>query len=662
MTPRLPVLPPLVAALAVLWLSQMAGLLLYSFGTDPSGHALQVSPLNALMISVPLYSSHLLAIAAVSFALWLLLRWSWRPLGAVVTCLGVLSSATLIILTHVDFGMQRLRGERVSLAQLTLYSSGNVINSDWLRPLAERPLAIVLSAAVLLGSLALLAALVVRWKGAGVDRPAIHWRQSFWCAAGAVLCSVPLTFAYYHQRDMAASPESVLLQEATSRRSAIPDDVQRRLRDDLRQQLDPMGTSRWISDDYPLERSILPGAGATVGAEDLPDIIFFIVESLRAHDVGYGLTPRAPGKSVTPNLDALAARAVVFPRYIASGEPSPRGFITINTGAWEHDRQFIIADFPNFTTDAIPLRLRARGYHTMALWGGNPSFDNQLTWARRWYDEQLFDQPVNRLFYFKTMPDHLLMDRFIDRVRAHDAATPAQPFFAYVASNGTHTPYDLEEGAAVPADPTPSENRQRRYDLVLANIDAQIGRVLRFLESRPRARNTVIVVTGDHADRTTEEIDERWRGMPVDPFVHTAAILYGPERLVGAPRRENFTASHVDLMPTILAMTNDAGPTATLGHDLLRPIPDAQRFSVSINGRGYRLDRNGYTLLVAQNDSARAFAFKSFPDGPPRVVPLAETPFRADEPRRLIEMLRYWTSLVERNKVWNPALSQATKR
>ena len=50
MTRRLPALPPLVSGIVVLWLSQMAGLVLYSFGTDPSGHALQVSPLNALMI------------------------------------------------------------------------------------------------------------------------------------------------------------------------------------------------------------------------------------------------------------------------------------------------------------------------------------------------------------------------------------------------------------------------------------------------------------------------------------------------------------------------------------------------------------------------------------------------------------------------------------
>jgi arylsulfatase A-like enzyme len=359
---------------------------------------------------------------------------------------------------------------------------------------------------------------------------------------------------------------------------------------------------------------------------------------------------------VTPNLDSLAARAVVFPRYISNGEPSPRGFITINTGQWEHRWGFIIANFPNLRMDAIPARLRAHGYHTMALWGGNPSFDNQLTWARRWYDERVFDQPENRLFYFKTTPDRVLMDRVIDRVRAHDRAAPGQPFFAYVASNGTHTPYELEEGAAVRGGAVPPADPQRRYDLCLENADAQIGRVIRFLRTRPRWNNTVIVVIGDHSDRTDDVLDARWRGMPVDPAVWTAALVYGPARLVGAPRRDEITASHVDLMPTVLAWIGDHGVTATVGHDLFAPIPDSERSARSVNSRGYRLDRGGFTLLVDSHDPSVHYAFRSFPRGAPALLPLAQTPFAPDEPQRLTDEMNYWSELVEADRVWSDSL------
>ncbi len=644
-------MPPIASGVAVLWLSQMLGLALYSFGSDPSGHPLQVSPLNALMISVPLYTSWVLGLAAVLITAWVALR----PLRAAVSACSLALCAVLILLTQIDFGMQRFRGERLSLRHFNLYASGNVINGDWLRPVVERPAPLVSAVVILVASWALLALVAVR-SMKSVPTATLRWRDGIRCAAAAAACYAPLGFAYYHQRDMAQPPEFLLAREAIMVPAAMPDDVQRAIRDQLRRSIDPDG--RWLSDEYPLMREIAPQSDEPPHGTDAPDIVFFVVESLRGSDLGYGLSPRSPERSVTPNLDALARRAVVFPRYIASGEPSPRGFITINTGAWEHKWGFIIADFPNFETDAIPLRLRAQGYHTMALWGGNPSFDNQLTWARRWYDEQLFDQPVNKLFYFRTMPDHQLMDRFIERVRAHDAAAPGQPFFAYVASNGTHTPYDLEDGAAVPADPIASSDRQRRYDLCLANIDAQIGRVVRFLESRPRGKNTIIVVIGDHADRTNDETDERWRGMPVDALVYTAALVFGPERLVGAPRREVFAASHVDLLPTVMAVTNDRAPTATLGQSLLASVPAARRFAVSVNSRGYRIDRDGYTLLVAPDDPGRFFAFRSFTGTAPTVLPLAETPFAPDEPQRLVRQLDYWTVLIERNRVWNPAMAR----
>jgi arylsulfatase A-like enzyme len=464
--------------------------------------------------------------------------------------------------------------------------------------------------------------------------------------------------AWYHQRDMVLPPEIVLARAALFPVRTLTPAEESAERAALRSELDPRNTSRWLSDEYPLMRAPAPDHSAAARDTTSPDIIFFVVESLRGHDVGWGLFPRTPGQSVTPHLDSLAAESVVFPRYIASGEPSPRGFITINTGEWEHGSGFIIANYPNVRIDAIPARLRAHGYHTMAFWGGNPSFDNQLTWARRWYDERMFDLPEDRLFYFKETPDRVVMNRVIDRVRAHDKKAPGQPFFAYVASNGTHTPYTLEDSAAVPGDPVPSASRQRRYDLCLENVDAQIARVVAFLRTRPRWRNTVIVVIGDHSDRTDEVLDARWRGMPVDAAVYTAALIHGPARLVGTPRRDDITASHVDLLPTVLAWIGDRGAYSSPGQDMFAPVPESQRSAVSINSRGYRLDRGGFTLLVDSHDPAIHYAYESFPAGEPHLLPLAQTPFAPDEPQRLTAEIRYWSQLVEQDRVWSESIAR----
>lgn len=639
---------PLVLGFFMLWVCQMAGLLLHNFGTDAAGQAMQVSPLNSLMLAIPLYTCWVLVMAAGWMVAWMVLR----PLRGVVTVSGVAVAYLVLLITQLDFGMQRYRGERISLVHFRTYLTPNVVNGDWLGPLVADPLYLASTLAIFLGGSITLTALLVmrarRAREAGAVARTPTWRAIALCSVGAAACYVPLLFAWYHQRDMVTPPQVVLARAVLHPVKPFTPEEESAQRTAIRELIDPLGRSRWISDSFPLMRVARDSAAAPAG--DSPDIIFFVIESLRGRDVGYGMYPRAVGKSMTPHLDSLASAAVVFPRYIANGEPSPRGFITINTGAWEHGWGFIIANFPNLHADALPERLRARGYHTMALWGGNPSFDNQLVWARRWYDERIFGLPEDKLFYLKTTPDRVLMDRVINRIHAHDSAAPAQPFFAYVASNGTHTPYWPEPGAADSAELAAATTRQARYDLCLRNIDAQIGRVIAALKARPRWKNTVIVVIGDHSDRADEQLDERWKGMPVDALVWTAALMYGPQRLVGAPRRRDITASHVDLMPTVLRWVGDNGATAGMGMDLLDATLDSVRTAVAVNSRGYRMDRNGYTLMVDSRDSRVSYQWKAFSERD--AVPIEKGPFEGGAAEKLSGMIRYWSQLVEADRVY----------
>jgi arylsulfatase A-like enzyme len=243
------------------------------------------------------------------------------------------------------------------------------------------------------------------------------------------------------------------------------------------------------------------------------------------------------------------------------------------------------------------------------------------------------------------------MDTVIQRVTWHDRERPNQPLFMYVASNGTHTPFELEPGAAVPGDVPPSADRQRRYDLTLRNVDAQIARVVEHLRARPRWNNTVIIVTGDHADRTSEPADARWRGMPTDAQVATAALIFAPPSLIGRPRSLDFTASHVDLFATIGSWFGDTAASAGMGRDIFDSARVGDRQAVSINSRGYRWDRGGFTLMVDSKDPSVFGAWRSFTGEEPRSVPLTSTLFPPDAPSRLHSAIQYWSSLVDANRV-----------
>lgn len=632
---------------SILVVGQCVALAMQSVGHDPSGHPLQVSPVNALMLQVPLYAYVVLILAAAWYAAAAFVRRGRGLLDAAGTAIAVVT----LFITILDLGMQRFRGERLSLGQFATYGTGNLLNSDWIRPVLDARGPLVANLALLM----LGAGLIIRawWVGAGksIERPI---RQAGIAAALAGLAWFPPQFAYYHQRDMARSPVAILLDEWLHPRRPLDPADAKQMREALRAQFSRARTGGWRDDRYPIWRDGQPSPSPTFAAAAAtpPDIVLFVVESLRGRDVGWGF---GPPRGNTPHLDSLAREGVTFPHYIASGEPSPRGFISIHAGVWDHGQLFIVANRPELSVDELPLRLRRHGYRTEALFGGNPAFDNQLTWARRTYDHVSFEERGNSLFYFRTTPDHVLMDVALARLADHDRHRAGQPLFLYVASNGTHTPYELEDGAAVAPDVPVSDDRQRRYDLTLRNVDAQIGRVVAALRARPRWRNTVIIVIGDHADRTNEPADPRWRGMPTDAQVATAALFHGPEALLGPPRALPFTASHVDLMPTILSWLGDTTAAALMGRDLFDTTAVEAREAVAVNSRGYRLDRGGYTLMVDSRDPTVFGAWRSFTGEQPVTVPLSTTPFAADEPAQLHARLQYWSALVDRNLVRPPA-------
>lgn len=631
---------------AILALGQCVALGMQSVGHDPSGHPLQVSPVNALMLQVPLYLYIVCIVAVVWYAAAAVLRRGRR----IIDALGAATALGMLFVTVLDLGMQRFRGERLSLSQIATYGSSNVLSSEWILPVLDARGPVFMNVMLLVVG----AVLIVRaWRAGAGARIAHPVRHAVVAGVLAGLFWAPPQFAYYHQRDMARSPIAILLEQWLYPRPPLTPAEADQAREALRAQFSRARVDGWLDPRYPIwrrgQRSPSPGFGVAAAAP--PDIVMFVVESLRARDVGWGF---GPARNNTPHLDSLARQSITFPHYIASGEPSPRGFISIHAGVWDHGQLFIVANRPELAVDELPQRLRQHGYHTEALFGGNPAFDNQLTWARRSYDHVSFEERGNALFYFRTTPDRVLMDVALTRLATHDRERAGQPLFLYVASNGTHTPYAIEEGAAVAPDVPVSEDRQRRYDLALRNVDAQIGRVVAALRARPRWRNTVIIVVGDHADRTTEPADPRWRGMPTDAQVATAALVYGPEALVGRARALPFTASHVDLMPTMLSWLGDTSAAALMGRDLFDTTAVEAREAVSVNSRGYRLDRGGFTLMVDSRDPSIFGAWRSFTGERPATLPLAETPFAPDEPARFHARLQYWSALVDRNLVRPP--------
>lgn len=636
---------PHVRAAVVSALAQLSLLLLHDFGHDPAGNPLQASPIVALAIRLPLYALPVLGLTLV----WAAVRsvaCRYRRSTSVVRVVDLAGMALTIAslwIVIIDLGFQRFRGEPLAWHHFAAYASPNLGNSDWIAPVLDHPALLTATALIALAAMVAL----VRYPG---PRQHTGHREPIYWAIALPLVWAPSQLAWYHQRDMLQPP--VLRLWATRHPPAPwPRESEIRTRDAMRRALDPLGHDRWLGDQYPLlRRPGVPRSSPMAGraAIDPPDIVVLAIESLRGRDAGWGYGNRRGPNSPTPQLDALADHAVRYPVWMAGGDPSPRGFITLHTGAWEHETLFITANFPSLRLDAFPQFLRRRGYRAVALWSASPSFDNQLTHARRWYDETLFDRDQEQRLFFHAVTDSVTVDRAGAWIRKHDAAAAGRPFVMYLATNGTHTPFTVPEGQPDPG------SRQARYDLALRDTDRQLGRLVAQLRQRPRWRNTVVLVVGDHGDRTDDTEHPDLRGLPTDPLVVTSAFLFGPERLIGAPRVDSAAVGHLDWFPTVRAWFADSSAGVWMGRDLF-DTSAAPRWALAVNSRGLRVESQALTILAHASDPGRGW-IRHGPVGTPLQPMEPGTSSnayssRSTEARR---QLALWARLIEANRVLPP--------
>jgi hypothetical protein len=393
----------------------------------------------------------------------------------------------------------------------------------------------------------------------------------------------------------------------------------------------------WIGDRYPLAYVPPPRGDRRSPAASPPDIVVVMVESLRAEDLGF-ITGRHD--SVTPRLDSLAARSVVFTSYLSNAFPSAPSVIAFHCSAWPHRRKEIVTDFSDRHFDSMPERLRDSGYDTIYI-GADPHFDNQDRWLTRWYagvsDLVASGSPAT---------DRTIVARAIDEIREHDRAHPSKPLFAFVSTYSTHYPFRVPSDAGE-REASDEDGLTARYRQVLRYADRELGTLLDMLADRRRRDRTVTVVVGDHSFYTNLR---KTSGLPENDNEWTAALVSGPADLVGPPRRVEEPASHVDMLPTVLGLVGDERPTAALGSDLFAAPRTPQRSVLAIRPGGVRFDRDGYAVMVdarVPNGEEIRRSFGSPAGEPPGDLPSAE---------QMNEWVEAWSYLIEQDRVWNREL------
>lgn len=592
------------------------------------------SPAERLALLAPAICAHAGALVIV-VALFLLLSIWLRTMRRPIALLAVATFAVLMIAGQADLIVSAITGAPLTPTVFRTFRGIRVVTSnEFLEPLRAN-LGITGGGFVVFAGLLAWMTRVAGRAAASADAYAVRPSRAFGAlVAGALLLLLP---------GLAPWPVPPLPIEAAFAREylgldgtvlAEPEaDAVRQLRAMVG--LPPRAT--WLSDQYPLvygwtDRSALPPP------TDQPDIVVVMVESLRAEALAFVTDA---WDRVTPNLDALARQSVVFPTYTSNGFPSAPSVLAFQASAWPHRRKEIITDFVQRGFDSIPSRLRGLGYDSIYV-GADPHFDNQALWMPRWYSTAV------DLVASGILPtDHHIVGRGIEEIGRHDSGSPARPLFAFISTYSTHYPFRLPEDAGEPAVPA-AAGLGAQYRQTLRYTDRELGAMFSFLSSRPRRDRTVTIVVGDHSFYTDLR---KTSGLPENDNIWTVALVAGPEALVGPPRRIAGPASHVDMLPTILAIVGDTRPSAALGRNLFGPPRAKPPMALAIRPGGLRFDRDGYATVIDARTPGRADTRVPFP----QLFPPSSAATARVSAAQITDWVTTWSYLIEHNRVWDDA-------
>jgi len=356
-----------------------------------------------------------------------------------------------------------------------------------------------------------------------------------------------------------------------------------------------------------------------------PNVVVLIVESMGREYLG----SLNNGKGYFPFVDSLAARSLVFANGFANAERSNKSICAILGGIPSFtDDAFMNTAFAGNTVEGLGTRMKEIGYATAFFHGGlngEYKFDSftRACGFDRYYGKDEFGDET----YFDGhwgVYDEEFLQWSADRLKELP-----QPFCAAAFTLSSHDPFVIPEryhGVF------PSGGQDIHESL--GYTDMAIRRFFEKASREPWFANTIFVITGDHTYLYNEH--PKWYRNPAGRFA-VPIVVYAPDgRLAG---RDEHTAQHLDIVPTVLDLVGYSGEINTFGQSLMRQ--DRPAHAVIQLGGQYSLIEDDRILLF---DGERPTALYDH-----RTDTLCAKDLRMSEPERTAHMTQVLKAQIERH-------------
>lgn len=361
--------------------------------------------------------------------------------------------------------------------------------------------------------------------------------------------------------------------------------------------------------------AFLLAALAWATAEARPNLIFLLADDQATYTLGcYG---NADVK--TPNIDALAARGVVFDHHYDTTAICMASRANIFTGLYEYRSgcNFGLGDLPSeHWAKSYPVLLREAGYATAFAgkfgvliegrglpaedfdkWGGGPGQTSYDTAKNKSLAKYAAEFPHSTLSYGAFGRDFIRESAKGDKPfclsvsfkAPHQPDTPDPRFDDVYAGKTFKKPANFGRGHGEHFSEQSRQGRQyerfdswgyrddydavmRRYHQQIYGIDQAVGMIVAELEARQLLENTVIVYTSDNGFLCGSH-GYGSKVLPYEEASRVPLIIAAPGH---KPARTSAVTGNIDLGPTLLDLAGLAAPDGIDGVSLTPLLDDPE--------------------------------------------------------------------------------------
>jgi arylsulfatase A-like enzyme/tetratricopeptide (TPR) repeat protein len=313
---------------------------------------------------------------------------------------------------------------------------------------------------------------------------------------------------------------------------------------------------------------------AAVATAPPANVLLVTIDTLRAdhlHAYGYAIE--------TPATDALARTGVVAEDATVHVPQTRPSHACLLTGRYPYEHRIRDNFSPPLdpSTPTLATLLRARGYDTAAFIGSvvlaaSSGLDHGFT---------LYDDRIAATSPSAMQGEERRAEAVVSSALAWLKKKRAQPFFAWVHLYDPHAPYE-------PPEQYRKRYPGRPYDGEVAYADAQLGRLLDFLERQGLRGRTLVVVTSDHGEGLGEHGEEEHMMFLYDSTLRVPLLLSWPGVLPAGARVKGQLRS-VDVLPTLLDLLGlpvspATGVSRAASLKAGSRIPDGESYAESLYG------------------------------------------------------------------------------